>query len=72
MRVRVCAVDRVACNLPKSQQGFLNFVVKPIYQAVVDVFPQGQVRRRVLTQCIAVGASLSAVGPTRSAARVSV
>jgi hypothetical protein len=38
------AVDRVLCNLPNSQQGFLNFVVKPIYTAVVETFPKGQVR----------------------------
>jgi hypothetical protein len=41
--VAVVTVDRVLCNLPNSQQGFLNFVVKPIYTAVVETFPKGQV-----------------------------
>ena len=41
--VAVVTVDRVLCNLPHSQQGFLNFVVKPIYTAVVETFPKGQV-----------------------------
>lgn len=39
-----CAVDRTCCNLAKSQQGFLNFVVKPIFSVVSDVFPAAQVQ----------------------------
>jgi hypothetical protein len=69
MRI-ITAVCRVVCvcqwiawraaTCPKwPQQGFLNSV-KPIYQAVRSISSTGQVRRRVLAQCIAVGALLSA------------
>jgi hypothetical protein len=36
-------MDRETANLPKSQSGFISFLVLPLYQAFVQEFPEAKV-----------------------------